>query len=473
MRKRPGFAPPRAGERHRNRLSPCQFRRIDHTGPRRKSRVRRVAKTGKPSSKAKRKDTQGSIPDVPSRSPLAPKTFAELPPIAGVKLAAGAAGIRYRNRTDVLLATLPPGTRVAGVFTRSRTASAPVAWCRTQLAGGVARALVVNSGNANAFTGEHGVKAVKAVASSAAAAAGCHSGEVFLASTGVIGEPLPADKITRILGDLAQRGAAGGWRAAAEAIMTTDTYPKLATATAEIDGRAVVINGIAKGSGMIAPDMATLLAFVFTDANLPSRVLQSLLAAGAAQSFNAITVDSDTSTSDTLLLFATGHGAEHPPVRSANDPRLDNFRDKLNALLLDLALQIVRDGEGAQKLIQVDVTGAASDASARKVALSVANSPLVKTAIAGGDANWGRIVMAVGKAGEPADGDRLKIRFGDHVVAECGARAAGYNEKLATRAVSGPEVAIAVDLGLGSGKARIYTCDLTHGYIDINGTYRS
>ena len=406
-------------------------------------------------------------------SPLAPERLASLPPLAGVRLAAGAAGVKYRDRTDVLLALLEPGTTAAGVFTRSKTASAPVEWCRAGLKGGRARAVVVNSGNANAFTGAAGLKGAKAVAMAAAAAAGCKATEVFLASTGVIGEPLPAQKITRILGRLAKETVADAWHAAAQAIMTTDTYPKLATATARIGGARVTINGIAKGSGMIAPDMATMLAFVFTDAALPAPVLQACLSAGVGPSFNAITVDSDTSTSDTLMLFATGRGPKHPAIARASDPRLAGFRKALDALLLDLALQVVKDGEGAQKLIRIDVTGAQSDAAARRVALSIANSPLVKTAIAGGDANWGRIVMAVGKAGEKADRDRLKIAFGGHVVAEKGARAAGYNERLATKAVSGRDVEIAVGLGIGKGRARVWTCDLTHGYIDINGSYRS
>jgi glutamate N-acetyltransferase/amino-acid N-acetyltransferase len=294
-----------------------------------------------------------------------------------------------------------------------------------------------------------------------------------MASTGVIGEPLPAGRIARILATLADEGAADGWRAAAEAIMTTDTYPKLATASAMIDGKHVTINGIAKGSGMIAPDMATMLSFVFTDASLPGPVLQDLLSVAVETSFNAITVDSDTSTSDTLLLFATGKGAHHATISKASDKRLNEFRHKLDAVLLDLALQVVRDGEGAQKLIRIDVTGAESDEAAKRVALSVANSPLVKTAIAGDDANWGRIVMAVGKAGEAADRDKLRIAFGNHVVAEKGERAAKYDEAAATKAVKGREVEIAIDLGLGKGKARVWTCDLTHGYIDINGSYRS
>ncbi|HEX3675456.1 MAG TPA: bifunctional glutamate N-acetyltransferase/amino-acid acetyltransferase ArgJ, partial [Rhizomicrobium sp.] len=280
-------------------------------------------------------------------------------------------------------------------------------------------------------------------------------------------------RIVRILDKLAESGSAAGWRAAAEAIMTTDTYPKMATATAEIDGKRVTINGIAKGSGMIAPDMATMLSFVFTDANLPAAVLQELLTAGTKTSFNSITVDSDTSTSDTLILFATGKGAQHAAISKAADRRLNDFRKQLDAVLLDLALQVVKDGEGAQKLIRIDVTGADSADAAKRIALSIANSPLVKTAIAGNDANWGRVVMAVGKAGEKADRDKLKISFGNQLVAENGMRAVKYNEAAATKAVSGRDVQITVDLALGSGAARVWTCDLTHGYIDINGSYRS
>jgi glutamate N-acetyltransferase/amino-acid N-acetyltransferase len=406
-------------------------------------------------------------------SPLAPKTFPKLPPLAGVRLATTAAGVRYKDRTDVLMALLAPGTQVAGVFTTSKTSSAPVLWCRDQLKGGEARILVVNSGNANAFTGKAGQEGVREIAGAAAAVTGCRAQEVFMASTGVIGEPLPAQKITKVLGKLAGEGAAGNWRAAADAIMTTDTYPKAATATAMIDGVKVTINGIAKGSGMIAPDMATMLSFVFTDANLPAGVLQECLSAGVGPSFNSITVDSDTSTSDTLLLFATGKGGKHTAIAKASDKKLTNFRRALDGVLLDLALQVVKDGEGAQKLIQIDVTGAENDRAAKRIALSIANSPLVKTAIAGNDANWGRVVMAVGKAGEAADRDRLKISFGSHVVAEKGMRAATYNEATATKAVMGREVQIAVDLGLGKGAAKVWTCDLTHGYIDINGSYRS
>jgi glutamate N-acetyltransferase/amino-acid N-acetyltransferase len=404
---------------------------------------------------------------------LAPKNFAVLPPLAGVRLAAGAAGIRYPGRADTMLAVLAAGTQVAGLFTTSKTAAAPVEWCRTQLPRKRARALVANSGNANAFTGAAGRDAVRAIAGSAAAVLDCQAQEVFVASTGVIGEPLAAERITRLLGTLAESGAAGGWREAAEAIMTTDTFPKLATARARIDDCRVTINGIAKGSGMIAPDMATLLAFVFTDANLSGPVLQDLLTAGARNSFQSITVDGDTSTSDTLLLFATGKGAPHPPISKASDRRLGDFREKLDAVFLDLALQVVRDGEGAQKLIRIDVAGADSDDSARRIARAIANSPLVKTAIGGGDANWGRIVMAVGKAGEPADRDRLCITFGGVTVAEHGQRAEHYDEAAASRAVAGREVAIGVDIGVGAGRARVWTCDLTEGYIRINGSYRS
>jgi len=427
-----------------------------------------MAKSAKSTPGASASKTKGH-----AISPLAPKSFPKLPPLAGVRLATVAAGVRYQQRTDVLLALLAPGTQVAGVFTTSKTASAPILWCRDKLKGGEARVLVVNSGNANAFTGRIGQEGVKEIANEAAAVARCRPQEVFMASTGVIGEPLPSEKIIKVLSDLVAQGAADHWRAAADAIMTTDTYPKAATAIAMIDGVKVTINGIAKGSGMIAPDMATMLSFVFTDANLPASVLQDCLNAGVGPSFNSITVDSDTSTSDTLLLFATGKGGKHSAIAKASDKKLTEFRRALDAVLLDLALQVVKDGEGAQKLIRIDVSGAESDKAAKRIALSIANSPLVKTAIAGNDANWGRVVMAVGKAGEAADRDKLEISFGGHVVAEKGMRAAKYNESTATKAVSGREVQIAVELGLGKGIARVWTCDLTHGYIDINGSYRS
>jgi glutamate N-acetyltransferase / amino-acid N-acetyltransferase len=408
-----------------------------------------------------------------SVSPLAPPTLAKLPPLAGVRLAVGEANVRYTGRKDVVLAVLAPGTQVAGVFTQSKTASAPVDWCRENLNAGTARMLIANSGNANAFTGLAGMDSVRRIAESAAGICGCRAQEVFIASTGVIGEPLPHQKIIKVLPELAESGAAGAWRAAAEAIMTTDTYPKLATSSAFIDGHRVTINGIAKGSGMIAPNMATLLAFIFTDAALPNTILQPILAEAAASSFNAITVDGDTSTSDTLLMFATGKGAPHPAISKLSDRRLEQFKDRLNAVCLDLALQVVKDGEGASKLIRVDVSGAQNNEAAKKIALAIANSPLVKTAIAGGDANWGRVVMAVGKSGEAADRDRLSISFGNHLVAEQGARATSYDEQKAAGAVQGREVCISVDVGVGKGHARVWTCDLTEGYIRINGSYRS
>jgi glutamate N-acetyltransferase / amino-acid N-acetyltransferase len=422
----------------------------------------------KPAAKAKPASVETA-----SISPLAPKKIAALPPIAGVRLATGEAAVRYKGRTDVMVAVFAAGTQVAGVFTKSKTASAPVDWCKAALAGGEARALVVNSGNANAFTGKAGFDGARDVAQSAAASIGCKASDVFLASTGVIGEPFPQDKIIKILDRLTREASPGQWRAAAEAIMTTDTYPKLATASALIDDKKVTINGFAKGSGMIAPDMATMLSFVVTDARLPASVLQDLLSSGVKGSFNSITVDSDTSTSDTLLLFATGKGAAHATIAKANDKRLNDFRAKLNAVLLDLALQVVRDGEGAGKFIRVDVTGAENDEAAKKIAFAIANSPLVKTAVAGSDANWGRVVMAVGKSGEKADRDKLAIRFGGVLVAEKGERAKKYNEEAATKAVSGLEVTVAADLDLGKGKATVWTCDLTHGYIDINASYRS
>jgi glutamate N-acetyltransferase/amino-acid N-acetyltransferase len=393
-------------------------------------------------------------------------------PLDGVVLAAGEAGVRYKNRTDVMLAIFDPGTKVAGVFTKSKAASAPVDWCKAALSRGSARALVVNSGNANAFTGKAGLKGAGEVAIAAARAVGCDADEVYMASTGVIGEPLPSEKITAVLKQLAVKCAPNRWREAAEAIMTTDTYPKMAKATARLGGKTVTINGFCKGSGMIMPDMGTMLAFVMTDAKLPAKVLQDLLSEGVKPSFNSITVDSDTSTSDTLLLFATGK-AGNKPVRSASDPKLRDFKKKLNEVLLDLALQVVRDGEGASKCFKVSVQGAEDDAAAKRVALAIANSPLVKTAMAGNDANWGRVVMAVGKSGEMADRDRLRIWFGKELVAEKGERAPKYNEEKATKEVSKRETEITVDLRLGKGKARVWTCDLTHGYIDINGSYRS
>ena len=402
-------------------------------------------------------------------SPLA-LPLPALPPIAGVRLGAAAAGIRYAGRDDVVMAELAPGTTVAGVFTRNRCPGAPVDWCRTMLAGGVARGLVVNAGNANVFTGRAGREAVERTAAAAAALLDCPAAQIFLASTGVIGERLPYPRLTAALPGLHAVLRADGWEAAARGIMTTDTFPKAATRTARIGGTEVRITGIAKGSGMIAPDMATMLCFVFTDAAIPAPLMQAALLSGVEATFNCTTVDSDTSTSDTVLLFATGQ-ARHAAVTDA--AALGDFTAQLHAVLGDLALAVVRDGEGAQHLIRIDVSGAVSAASARRVALAIANAPLVKTAIAGGDANWGRIVMAVGKAGEPADRDRLGIAIGGTWMARDGSVVPGYDEAPVVAHMREREIAIAVDLGLGDGRGTAWTCDLTHGYIDINGSYRS
>ena len=407
-----------------------------------------------------------------AHSPLAVE-LPDLPPVAGVRLAAAAAGIRYQGRTDLVMAELAPATTVAGVFTRNRCPGAPVDWDRAALSGGEARALVVNAGNANGFTGRAGLEACRATAEAAGRLVGCPAEQVFVASTGVIGETLPYQRITAALPALHASLRADGWADAARGIITTDTFPKAATRTARIGGAEVRISGIAKGSGMIAPDMATMLCFIFTDAAIPAPVLQSMLARGVERSFNCITVDSDTSTSDTVLLFATGQAAHSPIDANGAEAKLRDFRAQLDAVLLDLALQVVRDGEGAQKLVRVEVTGAASSRSARRVALAVANSPLVKTAIAGEDANWGRIVMAVGKAGEPADRDRLSVAVGGVWMARDGGVVPDYDEAPVAAHMRGQEVSITVDLGIGRGRAAVWTCDLTHGYIDINGSYRS
>ncbi len=408
-------------------------------------------------------------------SPLAPTSFPVLPEIEGVRFAAGSAGIRYKDRTDVMLAFFDKGTQAAGVFTKSKCPSAPVDWCRARLKAGKARALVVNSGNANAFTGKAGVRVVKLTAALAAKAIGASATEVFLASTGVIGEPLDASKFEGVLDTLAARAAPDGLLAAAEAIMTTDTYPKVATARAPLGGVEVILSGMAKGAGMIAPDMATMLAFVFSDAPIASPVLQSMLAKSVERSFNAITVDSDTSTSDTLMLFATGAAGKRgaPKIVAANDRRLAPFKQALDRLLLDLAHQVVRDGEGAHKFVEVKVTSAATAAAAKKIAFSIANSPLVKTAIAGEDANWGRVVMAVGKAGVPAERDRLSIWFNDVRAAHKGQRDPAYDEAGVSELMRGAEIKIRVDLGMGNGAAKVWTCDLTKDYVAINGDYRS
>ena len=407
-------------------------------------------------------------------SPFAPETFASLPALAGVRLAAAEAGIRYKNRKDVLLVLMPEGTQAAGVLTRSRTSSAPVDWCRRQLGHGRARALVVNSGNANAFTGLRGWETVETTAALAAGAASCPAEEVFLASTGVIGEPIPPGKFEGVLERLAAEADEDGFAEAAATIMTTDTFPKLASRVTEIGGVAVTLNGIAKGSGMIAPDMATMLAFIFTDAAIAAPALQALLSRHVETTFNAITVDSDTSTSDTLLAFATGKAGGGAWIESAEDPTLSRFSEALCDLMRDLALQVIKDGEGITKLITVHVEGAETDAAAKRIALSIANSPLVKTAIAGEDANWGRVVMAVGKAGEAADRDRLCIRFGDMLLAKDGMRSPDYSEAAASAYMKSAEIVIRTDAGVGGpGRATVWGCDLTHGYIDINGSYRS
>jgi glutamate N-acetyltransferase / amino-acid N-acetyltransferase len=406
-------------------------------------------------------------------SPLAPAQFPQMPPVAGVKLATAAAGIRYPGRTDVLLALFDQGTTVAGVFTRSKCPSAPVDWCRAHLKAGVASALVVNSGNANAFTGKSGRTATKLTADIAAKAAGCKPSHVFLASTGVIGEPLDATRFEAVMDRLVASAAPGAWQEAATAIMTTDTFPKGAAAIARIGALPVTICGFAKGAGMIAPDMATMLSFVFTDASISPRVLQRLLEQGVADSFNAVTVDGDTSTSDTLLAFATGAARGAPRIANVSDPRLPAFRRAFDAVLANLAEQVARDGEGARKLVEIIVEGAVSKPSARKIALSIANSPLVKTAIAGEDANWGRVVMAVGKAGEPADRDRLSIWFGGIRVAHRGERDPAYDEAAVSAAMKKPEITLKVALGLGRGRDRVLTCDLTKEYVAINGDYRS
>ncbi len=401
-------------------------------------------------------------------SPLAPDAFPDLPVIEGITFATAQAGVKYKNRTDVMLALCAPGTAVAGVFTRSSTRSAPVLDCQDKLGGDTSEgaAIVVNSGNSNAFTGGKGRASVAAIVEATAQATGVPAGRIFTSSTGVIGEPLPHDRITAKLEELAANQSAGGIETAAQAIMTTDTFPKGASATLEVGDRTVSIAGIAKGSGMIAPDMATMLVYIFTDAKISQPALQKIVSSANDRTFNCITVDSDTSTSDSLLCCATGASG----VDVEGD---DTFAEALHSVMLDLAHQVVRDGEGATKFVTVHVTGAADDADARKVAMATANSPLVKTAIAGEDPNWGRIVMAVGKSGAIADRDLLSIRFGDVLVAENGWKAESYTEEAGASHMKGQDIDIAVDLGLGNGEATVWTCDLTHGYITINADYRS
>jgi glutamate N-acetyltransferase/amino-acid N-acetyltransferase len=405
----------------------------------------------------------------PPRSPLAPAAFPDLPVIDGVEFATAQAGVKYKGRTDVLLVRLAEGTSMAGVFTRSATRSAPVLDCQAKIGsdGTGPAAIVVNSGNSNAFTGKNGIASTRAVTGAAAKVLGIDEGRVFSSSTGVIGEPLPHERIVDKMEEMKAALSPDGIAAAARAIMTTDTYPKGASAEVRIDGQTVKIAGIAKGSGMIAPDMATMLVYIFTDALIDRNVLQSMVSATSDLTFNCITVDSDTSTSDTLLCAATGASG----VRVTD--KHTGFIDALHGVMLDLAHQVVRDGEGATKFVQIQVTGAASDTDAKTHAMSIANSPLVKTAIAGEDANWGRIVMAVGKSGAAADRDRLSIWFGEELVADNGWRAPGYSEEACAAHMKGESIDIRVDLGLGGGTATVWTCDLTHGYISINADYRS
>jgi len=405
-------------------------------------------------------------------SPLAPAAQPALPAIGGVRLGGAAIGLKKDGGRDLMLAVLPPGSTIGGAFTRSLCSSAPVDWCRHALEGGTVRAIVVNSGNSNAFTGKAGDLTVQATVEAAAALLDCKPTEVFVASTGVIGQPMAPDRIPVALPTLAKGLKPGGWKAAAEAIRTTDTFAKQVTRTAMIGDARVTINGIAKGSGMIAPDMATMLAFLFTDAAIPANVLQKIVRRGVKRSFNAITVDSDTSTSDTVLFAASG-AVEHEKISHAGDKILKEFRRAAEEAMVELAQLIVRDGEGASKFVTIHVQGAATDGAARRVGLAIANSPLVKTAIAGEDANWGRIVMAVGKAGERADRDRLGIAIGGIDITRDGQIVEGYDETPVAEHMAGLEIDIAVDLGVGDGKSTVWTCDLTHGYIDINGSYRS
>ena len=408
-------------------------------------------------------------------SPLAPKKYPTLPVIEGVRFASIAAGVRYAGRTDLMMALFDAPAAVAGVFTKSKCPSAPVDWCREKLKGGVARALVVNSGNANAFTGHRGSSAVAEIGAAVATAASAEADQVFMASTGVIGEPLEASRITHALKTLVAEANPDAMMDAARAIMTTDTYPKVSTRGVKLGDADATISGMAKGAGMIAPDMATMLSFVFTDAPIAAPALQALLSKSVQGSFNAITVDSDTSTSDTLLLFATGAAAKRgaPEISEASDPRLGPFKRGLDKVLLDLAHQVVRDGEGARKFVEVRVEGAASRKAAKRIALSIANSPLVKTAVAGEDANWGRVVMAVGKAGEKADRDTLEIYFGDIRVAHAGLRDPDYDEAETTAYMKKQSIVITAKLGIGAARAKVWTCDLTKEYVAINGDYRS
>ncbi len=411
-------------------------------------------------------------------SPFAPAVFPELPTVRGVRAATASRGFYAAHgveRDDVFLMAFDPGATCAGVFTRSTTASADVEWCRSALvaSSGHARGLVVNSGNSNAFTGLAGVAKNEATLAAATAALSAPKAEIFLAATGVIGEPLPdPNYVGVIVPELVERLGQPDWEACARAFMTTDTYPKGAGASAEISGADTALAGIAKGSGMIAPNMATMLAFIVTDASVAPGVLDMLLREAIEPSFNSITVDGDTSTSDTVMIFATG-AAGAAAIEDRDDPRCDAFAEALNAVCLDLALQIVKDGEGASKFVPINVSGAAADASAKAIAAAVANSPLVKTALAAGDANWGRVVMAVGKSMESVDQAALEISFGDVVVARAGRRAPDYSEAAAAAVCARAEVPIDIRVGEGPGAATVYTCDLTRAYVDINGAYRT
>ena len=401
-------------------------------------------------------------------SPLAPARFPELPVIEGVQFATVAAGVKYKDRTDVMLAQLAPGTAIAGVFTRSQTRAAPVLDCQAKIGGATEKgaAILVNSGNANAFTGRRGIEAVEAITASVAQVCDIPQARVFTSSTGVIGEPLPFERVTAVIETAKASLNPGNIADAARAIMTTDTFAKGASATVDIGGKTVSIAGIAKGSGMIAPDMATMLVYIFTDAIVDQTALQAMVSDDSDRTFNCITVDSDTSTSDSLIVAATGASG----VNATDDA---TFRDALHGVMQNLAFQVVRDGEGATKFVEIAITGAASDADAKLHAMAIANSPLVKTAIAGEDPNWGRVVMAVGKSGAAADRDRLSIRFGDVEVAKDGWRSPAYSEADAAAHMKGEEIQIAVDIGIGSGTSTVWTCDLTHGYIEINADYRS
>lgn len=407
-------------------------------------------------------------------SPLAPKQIPDMPALNSVRMATAKAGIKYQGRTDLLFMVFDEPANVAGVFTRSKCPSAPVDHCRKALSHGKARGVVVNSGNANAFTGKKGVVTTDQTAKAAANALHAHENEIFLASTGVIGEPMDASRFTGLLPQMAIDALPDNWLEAAKAIMTTDTFPKLATRSIQFGEQTIVINGIAKGAGMIAPDMATMLSFVVTDAPIESHILQELLSDKVQATFNSITVDSDTSTSDSLLLFATGKAKGSTKALSdKNDVRYQQFAQALYEVLHELSLQVVTDGEGAHHLIEVKVEGATNDNAAKIIARSIANSPLVKTAVAGEDANWGRVVMAVGKAGVEADRDKLSIWFGPHRLAVGGERDSNYNEEEASRYMKGQHIVIKVDIGLGNGSATIWSCDLTKEYVEINGDYRS